>query len=235
MHRLVARALAIDNCREARVGWTAGRTPSENAMTPRFFANPEEMRAWMQENHGERDEQWVGYYKKASGIPSITWAESVDVALCFGWIDGIRKRVDEMSFKIRFTPRRRGSAWSARNIARMNALLADGLAEPAGRAAFAARSPSAPKGADRLSPEFQARLEARTAAWRFFEGLSPSLRKQSVAWVTAAKRQETRERRLETLIAASAEGKLIPPLQWTRRPSDRSRPSMPGPQGVASE
>ena len=206
-------------------------------MTPRFFANPEEMRAWMQENHGERDEQWVGYYKKASGIPSITWAESVDVALCFGWIDGIRKRVDEISFKIRFTPRRRGSAWSARNIERMNALQAAGLAEPAGCAAFAARSPSdpAPAGADTLSTEFQARLEARAAARQFFEGLSPSVRKQSVAWVTAAKRQETRERRLETLIAACAEGKLIPPLRWTRRPSDRSHPSIPGPRGVASE
>lgn len=206
-------------------------------MTPRFFANPEEMRAWMQENHGERDEQWVGYYKKASGIPSITWAESVDVALCFGWIDGIRKRVDEISFKIRFTPRRRGSAWSARNIERMNALQAAGLAEPAGCAAFAARSPSdpAPAGADTLSTEFQARLEARAAARQFFEGLSPSVRKQSVAWVTAAKRQETRERRLETLIAACAEGKLIPPLRRTRRPSDRSHPSIPGPRGVASE
>lgn len=206
-------------------------------MTPRFFASPEEMRGWLRENHSERDEQWVGYYKKDSGIPSVTWAESVDVALCFGWIDGIRKRIDEISFKIRFTPRRRGSAWSARNIARMNALLASGLAEPAGRAAFAARSVSdpAPVGADTLPPEFQARLEARAAARQFFEGLRPSLRKQSVAWVTAAKRQETRERRLETLIAACAEGELIPPLRWAQRPSDRDRPAIRGPQGGASE
>lgn len=189
-----------------------------------YFANSEEMRAWLAAHHGKLDEQWVGYYKKDSGIPSITWAESVDVALCFGWIDGIRKRVDETSFKIRFTPRRRGSAWSARNIARMDALLANGMVEAAGRAAFAARPPSppAPVGSATLPPEFQARLEARPEAWRFFEGLSRSLRKQSVAWVTAAKRPDTRARRLETLIAACAAGELIPPSRWARRPRARA-------------
>lgn len=188
------------------------------------FANSEEMRAWLRANHGKLDEQWVGYYKKGSGIPSITWAESVDVALCFGWIDGIRKRVDETSFKIRFTPRRRGSNWSNRNIARMDALLAAGLVEAAGRAAFAARPPAAPGsgGSDALPQEFQARLEARAEAWHFFKGLSRSLRKQSVAWVTAAKRPGTRERRLEALITACAEGKLIPPLRWARRPRERA-------------
>ena len=198
--------------------------PRRESMTTLYFANPEEMRAWLQAHHGKFDEQWVGYYKKGSGIPSITWAESVDVALCFGWIDGIRKRVDETSFKIRFTPRRRGSAWSARNIARMDALLAAGLVGAAGRAAFAARStaPPVPVGSDTLPPEFQARLEARAEAWQFFGGLSRSLRKQSVAWVTAAKRPETRKRRLETLIAACAQGKLIPPLRWARRPRERA-------------
>lgn len=202
-----------------------------------YFANSEEMRAWLQANHGELDEQWVGYYKKDSGIPSITWAESVDVALCFGWIDGIRKRVDETSFKIRFTPRRRGSAWSARNIARMDALLAAGLAEAAGHAAFAARPllPPVPVGSDTLPRELQARLEARAEAWRFFEGLSRSLRKQSVAWVTAAKRPETRERRLETLITACAESELIPPLRWARRPSGRARPTRRAAQRIPNE
>lgn len=189
-----------------------------------YFANSEEMRAWLAANHGKLDEQWVGYYKKDSGIPSITWAESVDVALCFGWIDGIRKRIDETRFKIRFTPRRRGSAWSARNIARMDALQAAGLVQAAGRAAFAARTPSppVPVGSATLPPEFQARLKARADARRFFEGLSRSLRKQSVAWVTAAKRPETRERRLESLIAACAAGELIPPLRWARRPCARA-------------
>ena len=206
-------------------------------MSTLYFAHSEEMRAWLAANHGALDEQWVGYYKKASGIPSITWAESVDVALCFGWIDGIRKRVDETRFKIRFTPRRRGSAWSARNIARMDALLAAGLVQPAGRAAFDERSPAAPApvGADALPQEFQARLEARADAWQFFQGLSRSLRKQSVAWVTAAKRLETRERRLETLIAACAEGELIPPLRWARRPSGRSRPARQSPQDSPRE
>lgn len=204
-------------------------------MTTLFFANSTEMRAWLAANHTKVDEQWVGYYKKDSGIPSITWAESVDVALCFGWIDGIRKRVDEIRFKIRFTPRRRGSNWSARNIARMDALLAAGLVQPAGRAAFDARPPSAPVGSDALPPEFQARLEERAEAWPFFEGLSRSLRKQSVAWVTAAKRRETRERRLETLISACAEGELIPPLRWARRPSARARKAQRAREGVPSE
>lgn len=201
-------------------------------MTTLYFASSDEMRAWLAANHGGLDEQWVGYYKKHSGIPSITWAESVDVALCFGWIDGIRKRVDEARFKIRFTPRRRGSSWSARNIARMDALLAAGLVRPAGRAAFDARSPATPAtvGANTLPPEFQARLKARAEAWQFFLGLSRSLRKQSVAWVTAAKRLETRERRLETLITACAEGKLIPPL---RRP--RLRSARRSPQAAPSE
>lgn len=204
-------------------------------MTTLYFASSDEMRAWLAANHGGLDEQWVGYYKKHSGIPSITWAESVDVALCFGWIDGIRKRVDEARFKIRFTPRRRGSSWSARNIARMDALLAAGLVRPAGRAAFDARSPAtpAPAGADSLPPEFRARLEARAEAWQFFQGLSRSLRKQSVAWVTAAKRLETRERRMETLITACAEGKLIPLLRWARRPS--ARPARRSRQEAPSE
>lgn len=205
-------------------------------MTVLYFANSEEMRAWLAANHTKLDEQWVGYYKKGSGLPSITWEESVAVALCFGWIDGIRKRVDETSFKIRFTPRRRGSNWSARNIARMDALLAAGLVQPAGRAAFDARSPSAPApvGSDTLPQEFQARLEGRAEAWQFFEGLSRSLRKQSVAWVTTAKKPETRERRLETLIDACAEGELIPPLRWARRPSDRARNAIQGPRGAPS-
>lgn len=206
-------------------------------MTILYFANSEEMRAWLAANHGALDEQWVGYYKKDSGFPSITWEESVDVALCFGWIDGIRKRVDQASFKIRFTPRRRGSNWSARNVARMDALLAAGLVRPAGRAAFDARSPSAPApvGSDTLPQEFQARFEERAEAWQFFEGLTRSVRKQSVAWVTGAKRPETRERRLETLIDACAEGELIPPLRWARRPGAGAREAIQGPRGAPSE
>ena len=190
-------------------------------MAPRFFASAEEMRAWLREHHERLDEQWVGYRKKGSGLPSVTWPESVDVALCFGWIDGIRKSLDGTSYAVRFTPRRRGSVWSARNVARMTALLAAGLVEPAGQAAFAARKAdesAAPKSAV-LPQDYQERLEAHADAWSFFQSLRPSYRRQSVAWIVDAKRDETRLRRLDTLIACCARGRLVPPLRWAERRS----------------
>ncbi len=191
-------------------------------MRIRFFADPQEMRAWLAENHSKLDEQWIGYYKKGSGIPSIDWAESVDVALCFGWIDGVRKSIDAKSFKIRFTPRRPKSGWSARNIARMEALIAAGLVAKPGLAAFRSRPPD--REAQRLQlrspaelpPAFLERLRADPGAWAYFEAARPSYQKQATTWILSAKKEETRLSRLKTLVDCCARGEFIPPLRWSQ-------------------
>ena len=197
-------------------------------MTPRFFANPKELRAWFRENHDKAEELWVGYYKKASGIPSIDWPQSVDEALCFGWIDGIRKRHSENSYRIRFTPRRPRSNWSARNIARMRALIAEGLAEPAGLAAFNAWHARKQAGATqerkraRLPEDYERTIRADPKAWQYLQAARPSYRKQVTHWVLSAKKEETRVRRLEVLVASSRQSEPIPPL---RRSMKGKRPT----------
>ena len=182
------------------------------------------MRAWLEENHDRVDALWVGYYKKGTGLPSVTWPESVDEALCFGWIDGIRKSIDDRSYRIRFTPRRRGSHWSARNLGRMEHLMAEGLVAEAGLAAFRARDPGKQerasyeqRGALVLPPEYERRLRAEPDAWDYFRNARPSYRKQVTWWVVSAKREETRLRRLGILIESSARGEVIPPLRWAAR------------------
>ena len=195
-------------------------TGAEPARDPdhRFFPTPAQFRAWFAEHHNKRDELWVGYYKKATGLPSITWPESVDEALCFGWIDGIRKSVDEKSYKIRFTPRRPGSHWSARNLGRMKHLIAGGLVMEPGLAAY--RKPARQKQAAHeqknvaLPPEYEGQLRADADAWDYFQQARPSYRKQVTWWVISAKRQETRLRRLRILIESSAKGEVIPPMRW---------------------
>ncbi len=198
-------------------------------MTPRFFANPSELRKWFRENYDKAEELWVGYYKKASGIPSIDWPESVDAALCFGWIDGIRKRHGEKSYKVRFTPRRPKSNWSARNVSRMEALIAEGLVEEAGLSAFKARDPSSQTRAARdrkearLPEDYVSRIKADRRAWRYFQSARPSYRKAVAYWIQSAKKEETRLRRLEVLVASSRRAEPIPPLRWSlrgRRPAN---------------
>ncbi len=188
---------------------------------PLFFATAADLRKWFREHHESAREQWVGYYKVATRQPSVTWAESVDVALCFGWIDGIRKKVDERSYKVRFTPRRPGSAWSARNVERMQALIEAGLVERSGRAAFetAARRhraavPDALADAA-LPPEWEQRIRSVPEAWACFAGAPPSYRRQCQRWIASAKREQTRRKRLETLIECSSRGEPIPPLRWS--------------------
>lgn len=185
-------------------------------MPPRFFATADDMRAWFRQHHASVDELWVGYYKVATGRASVTWAESVDVALCFGWIDGLRRSLGETSYQIRFTPRRPRSGWSARNLARMDALLADGLVEEAGLRAFEARRPAAPAPAvpSELPQAYAAKLEADAEARRFFRSMRASDRRAACRWVLAAKRECTRLRRLETLVSSCAKRKPIPPLRW---------------------
>ena len=193
--------------------------PAPSALAePVFFANAEDFRRWMHANHKDSREVWVGYYKVNSGLPSLRWEESVDVALCFGWIDGIRKGIDGSSYKIRFTPRRRGSSWSARNVGRMAVLVEAGLVEQAGHDAFAARrshSPASPPEA--LARSVEERLRGDPESWRGFRGLTPSVRRQSIAWVVSAKLEQTRERRLKTLLESCAKGTLVPPLRRTRK------------------
>lgn len=174
-------------------------------MTATFFPTPSDFRRWLAEHHDDVDELWVGYYKKGTGKPSMTWPESVDEALCYGWIDGLRRSIDEDSYQIRFTPRRKGSHWSRVNLGRVAALIDEGRMTPKGLAAYQARDPekceqySFERDEPRLSDEQVAMFEAHPEAWRFWSAQPPGYKKQATWWVNSAKREETRSRRLATL------------------------------------
>ena len=191
-------------------------------MKPVFLATPEEFGAWLEEHHETAGELWVGFYKKASGKPSITWQESVEQALRFGWIDGVRRSLGDESYTIRFTPRKPTSNWSRINVAKVEELKARGLMAPGGLRAYEARTPertgvysSERREPAVLPPEFEERLRAHGAAAEWFDGRPPGYRKTAIHWVISAKREETRMRRLQQLIDCSAEGRPVPPL---RRP-----------------
>ena len=185
-------------------------------MEPKFFPTPADFRAWLEENHTSEKELWVGFYRKGTGKPSITWPESVDQALCFGWIDGIRKTLDAESYVIRFTPRRRGSVWSNVNTRRAGELISDGLMQAAGKRAFEARDPvksgiysfERTKPA-KLPPAVKKVFMADKRAWKFFQSQPPGYRALVTNWVITAKQEATRDRRLATLMKDSAEGKRI--------------------------
>lgn len=186
---------------------------------PRYFATPDELRAWFREHHRSAEELWVGFYKKGSGETSVTWPESVDEALCYGWIDGIRKSVDDNRYTIRFTPRQPGSNWSQRNIDRVQELSARRRMRAAGEAAYERRHEGTHVGysyedqhAAKLTPAQSRHLRANKEAWAFFQEQAPWYQRGAVHWITSAKREETRERRLATLIEYSAAGKTVPPL-----------------------
>ncbi len=188
-------------------------------MNPEFFPTQKDFRQWLEEHHDKVDELWVGYYKKATGTPSITWPESVDEALCFGWIDGIRKSIDEASYKIRFTPRRPGSLWSAVNLKRVAELIELDLMRPAGTAVFEKRDVkkierySYERESVRINPGYEKKIKENPEAWAFFQKLPPSAKKATVWWLMSAKREETRLRRLDVLIQCSQEGQRIPSLR----------------------
>ena len=170
---------------------------------------------WLEENHATATELWVGFYKKDSGKPSITWSQSVDQALCFGWIDGIRKRVDDISYQIRFTPRRHGSIWSGINIKRAEELATQKRMRPAGLKAFAARIEnksgiySYEQRSTELAEPYAMHLKRNKAAWNFFQTQSPSYRKMIGWWIISARKEETRVARLAKLISESAKGKRL--------------------------
>jgi uncharacterized protein YdeI (YjbR/CyaY-like superfamily) len=182
---------------------------------PRFFKDPAAFRAWLQEHHRTKTELWVGYWKKSTGRPSITWQESVDEALCFGWIDGIRKSIDAESYTNRFTPRRAGSVWSAVNERRALELIKEGRMRAAGRKAFEARDPEKTVVYQfELEPPLLATLKAHRAAWEFFQAQPDGYRRRVIWRVMSAKQQDTRERRLKELIEISASGRrmeMMPP------------------------
>ncbi len=184
-------------------------------MKPTFFATPNEFRRWLERHHATGTVLLVGFYKKGSGRTSITWPESVEEALCFGWIDGVRKSVDAESYSIRFTPRRRGSAWSAINLRKVQELIASGRMRPAGLRAFEERDPkksgtySYERAAAQLSPEAEAEFRAFPAAWSFFQAQPPGYRKLMAWFVVSAKQEATRMRRLRRLIDESAAGRKL--------------------------
>ena len=180
----------------------------------RIFPSPAAFRAWLEANHDAAPEQWIGFYKKGASKTSMTYAESVDEALCFGWIDGLTRRIDDEVYAIRFTPRRRTSNWSAVNIAKVADLSAAGRMHPAGSRAFEQRDRrkdavySYERPELELSPDFVARFKADADAWAFWQSRPPSFKRQASYWVMSAKRPETRERRFVSLVTESRAGRL---------------------------
>jgi len=193
---------------------------------PHFFPSLSAWRAWLEEHHAETTELWVGLYKRESGRPSITWPESVDGALCFGWIDGVRKSIDDISYKIRFTPRNPRSVWSAVNVKRATELSTLGLMHPAGLEAFEKRdgnrseicSYEQRKNA-KLPPAFESKFRTCPDAWKFFRAQAPGYQRICSGWVISAKKEETRRKRLASLIEHSGHQRKIPAL--TRPPRTR--------------
>jgi uncharacterized protein YdeI (YjbR/CyaY-like superfamily) len=184
-------------------------------VTPKFFKTPDAFREWLAVHHAAAKELWVGYYKKGTGKPSITWPESVDEALCFGWIDGVRKTIDDDSYQIRFSPRRPASNWSSINTKRAKELIEQGLMQTAGLKAFEARREyrsgiySYEQRAAELVEPYAGILKRNKAASKFFQSQPPSYRKTINWWIVSARQEETRLRRLTKLIEESAAGRRL--------------------------
>ena len=184
-----------------------------------FFANPSELHAWFEKNHDKASEIWVGFHKKSSGKPSITWPESVDEALCFGWIDSIRRSVNDTSYTNRFTKRKARSTWSAVNIGRAKELISLGRMQPAGLKAFEQRSDERSaiysyeqRESAKLGSAFEKQFRANKKAWRFFRAQAPWYQRVAAFWVISAKKDDSRIERLAKLIKDSENGRTIPPL-----------------------
>ena len=194
-------------------------------MKPTFFATPSAFRKWLEEHHETAQELWVGFYKTSSGKPSITWPEAVDQALCFGWIDGVRKGIDDLSYTIRFTPRKPHSIWSAVNIKRAQELARLSLMRPAGLKAFEERDQKKSglysyeqRKSSQLDPAYENQFKANKKAWDFFQSKPPSYQQPAIWWVMSAKQEETRLKRLARLIEDSEHGRTIGPLTRRTRP-----------------
>ncbi len=188
----------------------------EEAVEPIFFATPSELRVWLEEHHANTQELWVGFYKKGSGKQSITWPEAVDQALCFGWIDGIRKGIDSVSYKTRFTPRRARSNWSAVNIKRVAELKELGLMRPPGLTIFEERVEEKSgiysyeqRNAAELTEAYKEQFRANKKAWDFFQAQGAGYRRTAIWWIISAKKEETRLKRLARLIESSEHERTI--------------------------
>ncbi len=188
-------------------------------MNPLFFASPSELRNWFEKHHEATQELWVGFYKTSSGKPSVTWPEAVDQALCFGWIDGVRKGIDDLSYTIRFTPRRPHSNWSSVNVKRVGELIKLGLMQPVGLKTFQERDQNKSevysyeqRKNSQLDPAYENQLRANKKAWEFFQSRPPSYQQPATWWVMSASQEETRLKRLAILIECSEQGRTVPPL-----------------------
>ena len=183
-------------------------------MSAAYFESAAAFREWLAAHHETERELLVGFWKVGTGKPSLTWSDAVDQALCFGWIDGIRRRVDDERYTIRFTPRRRGSSWSNVNVAKVERLMVEGLMAPAGLRAGEERDPARTgvysfENETPLAPEYERVLRADKAAWAFWEKQPPSYRRMATYWVMSAKQEATRQRRLARVVADSAAGRRI--------------------------
>lgn len=190
---------------------------------PIFFANQSDFRKWLEKNHDKEKELFVGYYKIASGKPSLTWSQSVDEAICFGWIDGIRRSIDSESYMIRFTPRKITSNWSEVNLKKVEMLTKLGMMTPAGIKIFKNRKRANTKqysyenGSYKLDEKFAKRFRSNKKAWKFFSAQAPSYQKVTIKWVVTAKREETRLTRLQTLITDSEAGRRINAMSYNKK------------------
>jgi uncharacterized protein YdeI (YjbR/CyaY-like superfamily) len=198
--------------------------PAKTRPDPLFFAKSSEFRAWLEKNHDKASEIWVGFHKKDSGKPSITWPEAVDQALCFGWIDSVRRSVNDTSYANRFTRRKARSTWSAVNIRRAKELISLGGMQPAGIKAFERRSDERSaiysyeqRQSAKLSGVFEKQFRANKKAWKFFRAQAPWYQRVAAFWVVSAKKDDTRLKRLAKLIEDSENGRTIPPLTRPQR------------------
>ena len=192
-------------------------------MKPIFFKKPSHLRKWFEKNAETATQLLVGFYKIGSGKPSINWSQSVDEALCFGWIDSVRNTIDDESYCIRFTPRKTKSIWSAVNIKKVEELKKLGLIKPKGLELFNNKDEnklntySFERSVVELSREFEKKFKTNKKAWKFFQQMVPSYKKPAINWVMSAKQEATKLSRLATLIKDSEEEKKIKPLDYPKK------------------
>ena len=192
-------------------------------MAATFFKNSAEFRQWLHDHHEKESELWLGYYKKNSGKANYTWSETVDQALCYGWIDGIRKSIDEDRYMIRFTPRKPKSIWSAVNIKKIKELKEKGLMQAAGLAAYAKKEAnrsnvySFEQEELKLDEVYLKQIKANKQAWEYFQSLSPSYTKSTIWYVMSAKREATRQKRIQLLVDCCEKGEKLPQFKWSKK------------------
>ncbi len=190
---------------------------------PTFFKTPLSFSKWLTKNHTKKEVLWVGYFKKHTGIPSITWEESVTEALCYGWIDGLRRSINQESYKIRFTPRRKNSIWSPKNLKTIEKLIRERRIKDPGMAIYEQRKTNHSVLYDNMSKDWPLQksyvkeLKSNPIAWKHYNSLSPSVKKQADRWIMTAKKEETRQRRFKVLLQSCQNNVLVPSLVWTKK------------------